>query len=260
MPRFLLTLQFDGSDFCGWQYQPGEPTVQHELSRVLALLYHCPVSVTGAGRTDSGVHARQMAAHFDGDGFPPAKLAGALNGNLPGSIRVLDARSVPDRFSARFDATCREYRYFIWQAPVASPFTARYTWHHPRPLDLTAMQDAAARWVGTHDFANLCGDDPDEKNTLRTIHAARVTADGPLLCFTVRSPAFLRSQVRRMTGLLAGVGRGDWPPEAATEVLTGAMTKPGKLTAPAHGLFLWAITYPGIDVTIPDAGFPPRTS
>lgn len=257
MPRFLLTLQFDGSDFCGWQYQPGEPTVQQELSRVLALLYHHPVSVTGAGRTDSGVHARHMAAHFDGDGFPAAKLVAALNGNLPGSIRVLDAREVPAGFSARFSATRREYRYFIWTAPVISPFIARYAFHQRQPLALAPMQEAAALWLGTHDFNALCSDDPEEKNTVRTIHEARVTAQGPLVCFTVASPAFLRSQVRRMVGLLLGVGRGDWPPATARAVLKAADTHPAKRTALPHGLFLWSITYPDIDVAVPDSGFPP---
>ena len=247
MPRLLLTLQFDGSDFCGWQFQPGQPTVQAALNDALALLYHRPVTITGAGRTDSGVHARHMAAHFDCDGsFPTAKLTAALNGNLPASIRVLAARE-------RFSATRREYRYFIWNAPVASPFCSRYAWHHPQPLALAPMQEAAALWLGTHDFAALCGDDPEEKNTVRTIHDAQVTAAGQLLCFTVVSPAFLRSQVRRMVGLLAGVGRGDWPPATARSVLSGG-ERPGKLTAPAPGLFLWAITYPNCAVPLPAAG------
>ncbi|HNW92748.1 MAG TPA: tRNA pseudouridine synthase A, partial [bacterium] len=222
------------------------------LNAALNLLYHGPVVLTGAGRTDSGVHARHQAAHYDSDGrFPLDRLVPALNANLPGSIRVLNARVVPDDFSARFSAVRREYRYFIRTGPVSSPFFTRFAWHHPRPLALAPMQEAAAHWLGTHDFAALCADDPAEMKTQRTILATDVTAHGPFCCFTVAAPAFLRSQVRRMVGLLAGVGRGDWPPVTARDVLTGAAARPAKLTAPANGLFLWAITYPGISDDLP---------
>lgn len=256
MPRYLLTLQFDGSEFCGWQYQPEVPTVQHELEQALALLCHEKVNVCGAGRTDTGVHARRMYAHFDTtSAFPVEKFPLALNGNLPEGIRVLAAAPAADRFHARFDATRREYRYFFWNSRVAGPFLTRYAWRQERPLDPAPMRAAAALWLGTHDFDALCGDDPEERNTVRTILATEISARGGLLCFAIAAPAFLRSQVRRMAGLLAGVGRGDWPPGTALDVLTPGSQSPArsaKLTAPAHALFLWSVDYPGFSDGLPD--------
>lgn len=253
MPRALrLVLQYEGTDFCGWQRQPNEPSVQAILEEKLSFLLKEPIAIVGAGRTDAGVHARRQCCHFQtGSVFPIEKLIPALNAHLPPTVRVLLAAVAPDGFHARFGAVSRTYRYHLCTVPVRSPFLARYAWHCPHRLDLGAMRAAAAKLAGEHEFAALGEIEPGQR-TVRTITESRLAVAGGLLVYQVTSRAFLRHQVRRMVGLLVEVGRGACPLAAVDEVLAGAPHRAAKRSVPPEGLFLWKIEYPGLDADFTD--------
>ena len=259
--RLRLDLAYDGTDFHGWAAQPSLRTVQGELQAALATVLRVEqVPVTCAGRTDTGVHARGQVVHLDVD---PAGLAAAagrstapapeallrrLNGVLPVDVRVQRAAVAPDAFDARFSALWRRYAYRIADAPeLVDPLvrTAVLAW--PRPLDLDAMNAAAAMLVGEHDFAAFCRK-REGATTIRTLLDLRWDRDDAgLAVATVRADAFCHSMVRALVGALVAVGEGRRTPEWAGEVLRGAVRDPGVTVMHAHGLTLEQVAYPADD-------------
>ena len=247
MRTLKLTLAYDGTDFHGWQVQPGLPTIQGELERALGEIEEKPVAVAGSGRTDAGVHALAQVASFPIENpIPVLNLRRAMNRLLPPAIRVLEVEEAPPDFHARFSATSKLYEYRLWRAEVCPPMLYRYVYHHPYPLNLEAMREAAPQLEGAHDFCSLAAaeeEEDDRKNMVRTVFSSRIDIDGELVRYRVRGAGFLRHMVRNMVGTLLEVGKGNYSPSDIAPLLaSGDRTRAGP-TAAARGLFLVEVGY-----------------
>lgn len=252
-----LTLAYDGADFAGWQRQVGLRTVQGELEAVIGRIEGAAVHVAAAGRTDAGVHAAaQVASVRLTVPIAPDRLVRACNATLPVDVRLLAAEETVDRFHARIHARGKTYRYFVWHAPSGCPALRRTSWHVPQRLTLAAMQEAAAHFVGEHDFAAFQAQGSPVQSTVRRVATSTVLVEPAppawcsaspdrcrLLCFEVSGSGFLRHQVRAMAGTLVLVGKGRMSPADVERVLAGGQRAAAGPTAPAHGLHLWAVHY-----------------
>jgi tRNA pseudouridine38-40 synthase len=259
--RVRLDLSYDGGGFHGWAAQPGLRTVQGDLDDALRTVLRVPeVATTCAGRTDTGVHARGQVVHTDVDGAtldatvgrsgaaPVDALLRRLNGVLGPDVRVRAASVAPEGFDARFSALWRRYVYRVTDAPgVPDPLTRGHVLAWPRALDEDAMQEAATRLLGEHDFAAFCRR-REGATTVRTLLDLRVErvrrSAGTGLDLTVRADAFCHSMVRALTGCLLAVGEGRREPDWAGQVLAGRQRDPAVLVVPPHGLCLEEVGYP----------------
>ena len=243
--RYRLTVAYDGSAFHGWQVQPRQVTVQSVIEEALARYSGESVKLHGSGRTDQGVHARGQVAHFDlTRRAVTAELQKALNAILPGAVRILKTARVADDFDARRSAKGKEYRYFIWNAPVLDPFLRCYRAHIWRRLDVTAMNAAAEDLVGVHDFAAYAANPNREINsTIRNLTRLRCMRRGREVMIVATADGFLYKMVRSLCGLLIRVGEGDVPPGEARRILETRERTARVPTAPAAGLFLWRVWY-----------------
>lgn len=253
--RLRIDLSYDGTDFHGWATQPQLRTVQGTLEAALATVLRVPEArVVCAGRTDTGVHARGQVVHADIDALPPLRVGSdeqpvdtlrrRLNGLLPTDIRLRALREVPEAFDARFSAIWRRYAYRIADTPALhDPLTRNHVLHHPRSLDLDAMNAAATLLVGFHDFASFCKqrEGATTIRTLQTLSWARI--DG-IAEATVVADAFCHHMVRALVGCLVVVGEGRRPPEWAVEVLGGRERNPVAALVPSLGLTLEEVGYP----------------
>jgi tRNA pseudouridine38-40 synthase len=246
MRHFKLTIAYDGTDFHGWQMQANKPTIQGEIVSVLQRLTQEKIMLHGAGRTDAGVHALGQVASFrTQSGLSAQEFQRALNALLPPTIRIVGAEEVGPDFNARWSARGKTYRYRLYRGKVVPPAIWRYVLHYPFPLDEDAMRDAAARFVGMHDFASFAAstgseDDDKERSTEREIYSAELarTPDNEELVFTVRGRSFLRYMVRKMVGTLLDVGRGKLTPadiECLYELRDRSKSGP---TVPPQGLVM----------------------
>lgn len=248
--NYKLTLQYDGTDFHGWQIQGSERTVQGELQRVLSLLEDGNVPVAGSGRTDAGVHAEgQVASVKLLRAFTPEKLRGAINGNLWRDVRVLTVEKAADDFHARFSAKGKTYVYRIINAPVISPFWVRYAHHESRPLEVARMREAARFFLGEHDWTAFSSANSDSENKVRTITDFSVESvwdarsNSLMIEFKITGNGFLRYMVRSIAGTLLEVGRGEKDSDTIqTAIINGDRNLAG-ITAPAHGLSLVKVYY-----------------
>lgn len=268
MSNIKLTLAYDGTEFHGWQIQPGKPTVQGALADVLRKITQEQVTVHGAGRTDAGVHARGQVAHFQTSSrLSPQEFQRALNALLPPSVRVLLAEEVSREFHARHEASAKTYVYRIFRGPVVPPFLWRYVLHYPFPLDEEAMRVAAPFFVGTHDFTSFAaptgaeegGSGRGKPSPLRTIlesGCATVALAGDdwggsaegagaayELRYVVRGQSFLRYMVRKMVGTLLEIGRGRMRPEDIHRLFELRDRSQAGPTVAPHGLWMWAVEY-----------------
>jgi tRNA pseudouridine38-40 synthase len=247
---FKLTLAYDGTGLVGWQRQAEGVSVQGLLEDVLARLTAAPrVTVTGAGRTDAGVHARgQVASVVLATDRAPADLQRGANALLPPAVRVLAVEVAEPGFHARFGAREKCYAYHAVVGPLISPFDVRYAWHIPYPLDVAAMRAALPALEGRHDFAAFQSTGSDIEDSVRTLREARLE-DGPAegggtrLVLTLTGDGFLRHMVRAVAGSLVEVGRGRWPAGRIAEILASADRSQAGPTAPPHGLFLVSVRY-----------------
>ncbi|MGB8295502.1 MAG: tRNA pseudouridine(38-40) synthase TruA [Polyangia bacterium] len=239
-----LIVEYDGTDFAGWQRQTGQRTVQQCLEEAFATMTGGPVCVRGAGRTDAGVHADGQVASVEiASRIPALGFMRGLNSNLPRDIAVLDVADMPAGFNARWDARGKIYRYLIWNHPVRSPRRARDSWHVFAPLDVHAMREAAALFCGEHDFRAFRAADCERRTTVRVLRRFDVHRDGGLIACEVQGTAFLKNMVRILVGTLVAVGQGKMPAATIRELLThGDRTKAG-MTAPACGLTLAKVIY-----------------
>ena len=246
MRHFKLTIAYDGTDYHGWQIQANKPTIQGEIVNVLQRLTQEKIYLHGAGRTDAGVHALGQVASFKTrSGFSVGEFQRALNALLPPSIRIVAAEEVGPDFHARWSARRKTYRYRLYRGNVVPPPLWRYVLHYPFRLDEDAMRDAAARFVGTHDFAAFAAssdseDDERERSTEREIYSAGLarTADDEELVFTVSGRSFLRYMVRKMVGTLLDVGRGRLKPEDVDRLYESKDRSKAGPTMPAQGLVM----------------------
>ena len=278
LANWKITVSYDGTDYSGWQVQPGEPTIQGELQSALGRVTGESPLPQGSGRTDAGVHAMaQVASFLLRAPIPPENLRHALNRTLPAAIRVLEAKIVPSDFHARHSTVAKtyEYRVFLERAPAASrqivacpPFLARYVYSYPWPLDFEALQQTARLFIGTHDFLSFAATDPDtaarardkassltasEEDTggtptaIRTIFGSswqqEPLGETSLFIYRVRGNGFLHHMVRNLVGTMLDVGRGYRCADEIPGMIAALARSAAGPTAPAQGLFLHSVEY-----------------
>ncbi|MFC4765918.1 tRNA pseudouridine(38-40) synthase TruA [Effusibacillus consociatus] len=245
MRNIKLTVSYEGTDFHGFQVQPGLRTVQGELELALQKLTGEPVQVIGSGRTDAGVHAWGQIVNFHtASRIPTEKWAIALNVNLPQDLVVRAAEEVPESFHARFDAVGKIYRYQIDRGMFPDVFARRYAWHVPYLLDIEKMRKAAEYLVGELDFTSFCNAGTPLEDKVREIQQVTLVERGNLLSITVQGSGFLWNMVRIIAGTLTDVGKGRIDPERIPEMLQALDRTKAGVTAPAHGLTLIEVLYP----------------
>jgi len=249
MRNLKIALAYDGSDFAGWQVQPDSATIQGTLASAIGRITGEKVLPQGSGRTDAGVHALgQVATCALESPIPVENLVKALNDLLPASIRVLAVDEVPLEFHARKSARAKTYRYRIYRNAICPPFLARYVWHHPYPLDETAMQQAGELVLGEHDFTSFAAVDPERGkeegfSNVRCISASHWRREGEDLIYTVRGSGFLHHMVRNLVGTFILVGKGTLRTEDITRIMDAKDRSAAGATVPAHGLYLVMVEY-----------------
>lgn len=243
--RIAAILEYDGSGFCGWQWQEGVRTVQAEVEAAISKVADASVRVITAGRTDTGVHATHQVIHFDTDADRSAhSWLHGTNANLPKDVVVRWVDRVSDDFHARFSATGRRYHYVILNRPERPAILRdKVTWEY-RPLDEKLMEQGAAFLVGEHDFTSFRTVHCQAKSPVRELRELRITRTGDRIILTAYANAFLHHMVRNLAGVLISIGAGEHPPEWAQEVLGYRDRTLGGVTAPAHGLYLTGVDYP----------------
>lgn len=247
MRRIRFDIAYDGTDFNGWQVQPGLPTIQGILEEVIGQIEGKPVHVAASGRTDAGVHAfAQVAAVSLANPIPADNFRRAVNRLLPPSVRIFKVAEVPEHFHPRFDAVRKTYEYRIFREEICSPFERRFVYHHPYPLEERAMMEAAPLLEGEHDFTAFAA--ADERDALgvskrRTIFRSVLERTPSSLVYRVTGSGFLKHMVRNIIGVLLEVGKKNLRQEEVVARLQPACgIRPGP-TAPARGLFLVSVEY-----------------
>ena len=244
MRRIHLIVEYDGTNYAGWQRQSNAMTVQEKLERAVFRLTGEEVCVSGASRSDAGVHALGQSAHFDTQSRIPAdKFSFALNTMLPPDIRVVRSEEVSMAFHARFSGRGKRYRYLIHAAPHAGALNRLTHAHVIYPLDVEKMRAEAQSLVGTHDFAAFAASGSVVKDTVRTIWRADVERQGAEICLIVEGNGFLYNMVRIIAGTLIGVGSGKLAPGAIKRAIESGSRLDLGITAPAHGLTLMEVFY-----------------
>jgi tRNA pseudouridine38-40 synthase len=242
--RFRIVVEYDGTDFAGWQRQQDQRTVQATLEDAIRDMLGETVFVRAAGRTDAGVHADGQVASFDlANNIPPHGLLRGLNSILPPDLAIVDAAEAAPDFDARFSARGKIYRYTVWNHFVRSPRLSRTTWHVREPLDTDAIRRAAAALIGEHDFRAFRASDCDRKTTSRIVRRLDVERQGPLMTIDVEATAFLKNMVRIVVGTLVDIGRGRVEEDAPARMLTSGDRSAGGMTAPPEGLTLLRVIY-----------------
>jgi len=241
--RYVLDISFKGTHYAGWQIQENAFTVQEELEKALSVILSQPISVLGAGRTDAGVHARQLIVHFDLENTPPKSLVHSLNGILSKDISVNHLyKAQSDSFHARFDATSRAYIYQCTRSK--SPFHREFALWLRHPLDMKILEQATAVLAQHKDFASFCKARADNKTNICRIDKAYWEEKDDLLCFHIQADRFLRGMVRGLVGTLLEIARGKRPPDDMLRILAAKDRKQAGPSADACGLFLSEVNYP----------------
>lgn len=264
--KFKLTIAYDGANYAGWQVQKTGLGVQQKIEEALGKLFGAAPRLHSSSRTDTGVHALGMVAHVElaraQAKIPPRKMALALNAFLPEDIRVLAAVRCPSDFHARFHATGKQYRYFVWNHPAMNPLLRRQAWHVPQRLNVPAMRAAAEVFLGKHDFKSFAatrgvqtgrrkrkaGDEQieatDRKDTtVRTLRRCEIKRNGPLLTFIIEGDGFLYKMCRGLVGTLVQVGRQKFTQADLKQMFAAKDRRAAGMTAPAQGLVLWKVFY-----------------
>ncbi|MGB7190182.1 MAG: tRNA pseudouridine(38-40) synthase TruA [Acidobacteriaceae bacterium] len=252
--NWKLTLAYDGTDFHGWQVQPGHSTIQGELADAIERVTGERVLPQGSGRTDAGVHARaQVASCQLAAPIPPQNFQRALNRTLPAAIRVLGAEHAAPSFHARHSVVAKTYEYRIYRGEICPPWIARYVYALNWPLDVEKMKQAATLVLGQHDFTSFAATDPDltarqsdpaaPTSNIRTIFSSGWTEEEDLLIYKVRGTGFLHHMVRNLVGTFLDAGRGQIDPESVPTILQQKSRAAAGATAPARGLFLDSVEY-----------------
>jgi len=247
MRRLKITLSYDGTEYKGWQVQPGLPTIQATVQAVLAEIEDKPVQVHASGRTDAGVHAVAQVAGFDlANPIPIENLQRAMNRLLPKDIRILTVEEAPPDFHPRFQAKAKTYEYRILRDEICPPFERLYVHHYPYPLNEPNMVAIAELLKGEHDFTTFAASDEadaDGRSRVRQIFSSRLHRDGSNLIYRVRGSGFLKHMVRNIVGVLLEAGKGNVDAAAIRDRLEPNSKIPAGPTAPARGLFLISVEY-----------------
>jgi tRNA pseudouridine38-40 synthase len=241
-------VEYDGTDFCGWQVQRELRTVCGELEATLSTLFDEPIALSAAGRTDTGVHATGQVVSFRSErDFPVERLALALNANLPQDITVRDAAVVRDEFSARFDARLRTYEYMILNRPTPSATSRRYAHHVWKPIDRDRFAHAAQHLTGQHDFLAFCGVLPERGGTVRGVRSITLDGDSEMLRVQIAGDGFLHRMVRIAVGTLIEIATGRRDVDDVPRIIASRDRREAGYTAPAAGLFLAGVAYDDFD-------------
>jgi len=246
--KFKLVIAYDGTAYEGWQVQKTGTGVQQIVEAALAKLFPSGPRLHSSSRTDTGVHALGMVAHFE---TPRAearmtahKLGLAINAHLPADIRIVSAARARETFHARFDAGGKEYRYFVWNHAAMNPLQRHAAWHVPRKLDPQLMREAAVFFIGKHDFQSFSSNPGYKKRTtVRTIRRCEVKKSGALFTFIIEGDGFLYKMCRGIVGTIVQAGLRKFPPQEIKLMLAKADRRVAGMTAPAHGLVLWKVFY-----------------
>jgi tRNA pseudouridine38-40 synthase len=246
--KLRLTIAYEGTRYQGWQIQKIGLGVQQVVEEALGKLFPSKPRLHGSSRTDTGVHALGMVAHIELDPaefkIPPRKLPLAINAHLPEDIRVTCARRCQPEFHARFSASGKQYRYFVWNSGVHNPLLRHQAWLVPRTLDLSAIRSAAELLLGQHDFASFAATrEYKMKSTMRTLRRCQIMRRGPLLTFVIEGDGFLYRMCRGIVGTLVQVGLGKYAPPDVLRILQSKDRAVAGMSAPAHGLVLWKVFY-----------------
>ena len=244
MGKLLLTLQYDGTRYHGWQVQPNAVTVQETLQDAVEKITGVRYGITGCSRTDTGVHARRFYCTMDeSKSLPAASLMRALNATLPEDIAVLEQRQIPSEFHPRYSAQGKRYVYYIWNDEVRSPFYKGYSLHLRSPLNVEKLNETAQLFLGTHDFSAFCSAGSSVEDKTRTIRRSEVARQGSLVTYTVEADGFLYNMVRILVGTLLDVHAGRLTETAVFQALQTGQRELAGATAPPHGLFLDEVFY-----------------
>jgi len=245
MRNIRMTIEYDGSNYHGWQRQINGLSIQQVLEEKIALMTGEEIRVTGSGRTDAGVHALGQVAHFrTASSIPEFNLRSGLNSLLPRDIVIRDLREAEASFHARFDARSKVYLYRIHNSPVRPAVFRQYAWFVSGKLELGLMQEAAVLFEGTHDFSSFCSTHTDAPDRIRTVTGIRISADDRgMIRIEIEADGFLRYMVRGIVGMLADAGRGKRSLPELRQIMDAKDRKRGGVTAPAHGLFLKEVRY-----------------
>lgn len=239
MKNIKMVIEYDGTDFCGWQYQPNERTVQGSLETALSGLFSEPVRLTGAGRTDQGVHARGQIANFITDtNLSLTRIKSALNSLTDPDINIIDIAYADKDFHSRFSAKCKIYQYNIIYHP--SPFELRYNWYIKHRLNIEDMVVTKDYLIGKHDFRHF-STETEKENTFCDITSINLTGQNSRIIIDVNGDRFIRKMVRGIVGFLYNVGRGYFKPDQTQDALAGKIKN--MFFAPPHGLFLLKVCY-----------------
>lgn len=259
MRTIRLTIEYDGTAYSGWQKQPNGLAVQQVVEEALFQLLGQTAELKSSGRTDAGVHAHGMPAAFQtAADLPLRAFVDGTNRFLPPDIAIVDAVEASPGFRPIGDAVAKHYRYTIFNGPIRSPLLRLYTWHLRESLDLTAMKEAAACFVGRHDFSAFRASNCVARTTIRRIDAVDITRDGKIIRIDVVGGGFLKYMVRVMAGTLVDIGRGRFTVGHIPRLLQDGDRKKAGVTAPACGLCLMKVYYPDADSNHPT--FPPAVS
>lgn len=245
MPNIKLTISYDGTNYHGWQKQKNRVTIQQTLESALEKIINKKINLTGAGRTDAGVHAIAQVANFKTDtiNIPVNKLPLTLNSILPEDIRVLSGEIVDENFHARKSAKSKTYLYVISNTPIQSPFFARYSWHIPYKINLKKMQKAAKILRGKHDFRSFMSQGSNTKSTVRNLMKVKIKKKDSQIIFTLKADGFLKQMVRNIIGTLVEIGTGKREPEEIIKILNAKDRTKAGICAPPNGLFLLEVNY-----------------
>jgi tRNA pseudouridine38-40 synthase len=246
--RVKLTVEYDGTNYAGWQRQMNALSVQEMLETAFETAAGESVRINGAGRTDAGVHAMAQVAHMDTQcAIPPDKICYALNMQLPPDIRVKHSQQVDDSFHARFDAKGKHYRYTILSAVHASAVYRHTAAHFRGTLDVQAMRQAAEYILGTHDFACFCASGSEVKDTVRTVYSLDITVEEPFIHMDIKGSGFLYHMVRIIAGTLIEIGQKKRIATSMRDIIDSKDRKRSGVTAPAKGLMLMSVYYETIE-------------
>ncbi|MGE0267191.1 MAG: tRNA pseudouridine(38-40) synthase TruA [Candidatus Omnitrophota bacterium] len=247
MPNIKLTIEYDGSNFRGWQVQPkGERTVQGLITETFDRIFKEKIKLIGSGRTDSGVHAHGQVANFHTRcGKSPMEIRSALNAHLPADVCIVKAEKVSDLFHAQYSVQSKTYRYTIYNRDVRSPLQRNFAFLYPFALDHTLMQTEAEYLIGTHDFTSFKGNNRSEKdeNNVRTIHSIKIKKKGKFIWIDITADGFLHKMVRNIVGMLIETGAQRIPKGSISKVLKKMNRAAAAYTAKAHGLTLLKVKY-----------------
>ncbi len=244
MKNIKLTIEYEGSNYHGWQVQPNATTIQGEIVKAIKKVTKEDVNLIGSGRTDTGVHAKGQVANFITESnIPEDKFSYAINSQLPLDISILKSEEVPMNFHSRYDAMGKRYSYIIYNNPIRSPLYRNYTYHVPYKLDFEKMNIAKRDLLGTHDFKAFMASGSSIVDTVRTIHSISLTKKNDLIYFQIEGNGFLYNMVRIIVGTLIEVGNGKITQDSIMQILESKNRDTAGHTAPARGLYLEKVFY-----------------